>query len=138
MSDNSVISNIYRISRNNDIPRATSKLVHCGFRHDRLLVTGFSSIASSMYHTLYDYHYYTLTKQMFSRVYWNQPVRPCVSLCTKYQFLSKRWLGYKTIKSDLVTVLVIIINSRSSSIWLFFITQKVRYAIIIISSSRIK
>ena len=70
---------------------------------------------------------------MFSRVYWNQPVRPCVCLCTKYWFLSKRWLGYKTIKSDLVTALVIItiaINSRSSSIWLFVIKQKVRYAII--------
>ena len=114
-------------------------IVHCGFRHDKLLVKGFSSIASSMYHALYDYRYYTLTKQMFSRVYWNQPVRPCVCLCTKYWFLSKRWLGYKTIKSDLVTALVIItitINSRSNIIWLFVIKQKVGYAII--SSSRIK
>ena len=63
--------------------RATSKFVYCGLRHDKLLVKGFSSIASSMYHAN-DYHYHTLTKRMFPWVYWNQPVRPCVCLSPKY------------------------------------------------------
>ena len=41
---------------------------------------------------------------MLSGVYWNQPVCPsvcpCVRLCTKYYFLSKRWRGYHVTFSD--------------------------------------